>query len=128
MAQSQPVSEKTCLRRKANHTTGKTSKVTQKILLSTGLMMASFSRLSKIQTFEPSSLMSFHHLKPTRRRPLTFLVTQKSSAKKTQQTMKVITKGFDLNTKRPNRYVARALVLFETHRIHTQHFEEYVEC
>ena len=45
------------------------------------MLVALFSwSLSKIQTSVPSSLTSFHHLKPTRILPETFLTNQKSKA------------------------------------------------
>ena len=52
----------------------------------------SWSRHSNFQTLSPRSSISFHHLKPTRIRPLTFLTTQKSRAARRTVTTKMMTK------------------------------------
>lgn len=54
----------------------------------------SWSRHSNLQTLSPRSLISFHHLKPTRIRPLTFFTTQKSRAARSTVTTKMMTKLF----------------------------------
>nr|GMD90828.1 unnamed protein product [Ipomoea batatas] len=52
----------------------------------------SWSRHSNFHRLSPSSLISFHHLKPTKMRPLTFLTTQKSRAASRTVTTNMMTK------------------------------------
>lgn len=52
----------------------------------------SWSRDSNLQTLSPRSFISFHHLKPTKIRPLTFLTTQKSRAARRTVTTNMMTK------------------------------------
>lgn len=60
----------------------------------------SWSRHSNFQTLSPRSFISFHHLKPTKIRPLTFFTTQKSRAARRTVTTKMMTK---LSIKRADR-------------------------
>lgn len=55
-------------------------------------LSTSWSRHSNFHTLSPCSFISFHHLKPTNIRPLTFFTTQKSRAAKKTVTTKIITK------------------------------------
>ncbi len=50
------------------------------------------SKDSKIHTFVPSSLTSFHQRRPTIKRPVTFFTVQKSQDKRMMHVMKMITK------------------------------------
>lgn len=63
------------------------------------------SRDSKIHTFVPSSWISFHHLRPTNNRPVTFFTVQKSKASKSTRTTNNKT---ELLKKLPNRYIKTA--------------------
>lgn len=56
------------------------------------IILTSWSRHSNFQTLSPRSFISFHHLKPTKIRPLTFLTTQKSKAARRTVTTKIMTK------------------------------------
>lgn len=51
-----------------------------------------WSRLSNFHRLSPFSSTSFHHLSPTKIRPLMFLTTQKSRAARITVTTKIITK------------------------------------
>lgn len=92
---------------RSSHNTGVRYKAVQNILLSVALTGFCASADSKTQILEPSSPVSENHLRPTKRRPLTFFTVQKSKARRSTIMTNIKIKFVVKN--RPKRYVEIAV-------------------